>query len=99
MATSPRGKKLPSKSSVGNSDFYIPPLPLVVASPSQSVAKDIMGWVAACVLVALLLPLMGMLYLDILEVKTEVQKEVVKVEKLRRELERKERDANPDRPQ
>ena len=42
---------------------------------------------------------MGMLYLDILEVKTEVQKEVVKVEKLRRELERKERDANPDRPQ
>ena len=42
---------------------------------------------------------MGMLYLDILEVKTEVQKEVVKVEKLRRELERKDRDANPDRPQ
>ncbi len=34
MATSPRGKKLPSKSSVGNSDFYIPPLPLVVANPT-----------------------------------------------------------------
>ena len=42
---------------------------------------------------------MGMLYLDILEVKTEVKQEMVKVEKLRRELERKERDANPDRPQ
>lgn len=42
---------------------------------------------------------MGMLYLDILEVKTKVEQEVVKVEKLRRELERKERDANPDRPQ
>ena len=99
MATSPRGKKLPSKSSVGNSDFYIPPLPLVVASSSKSVAKDIMGWVAACVLIALLLPLMGMLYLDILEVKNEVKQEMGKVEKLRRELERKERDANPDRPQ
>ena len=58
-----------------------------------------MGWVAACVLIALLLPLMGMLYLDILEVKNEVKQEMVKVEKLRRELERKERDANPDRPQ
>jgi hypothetical protein len=58
-----------------------------------------MGYVAACVLIALLLPLMGMLYLDILEVKTKVEQEVVKVEKLRRELERKERDANSDRPQ
>jgi len=99
MATSPRGKKLPSKSSVGNSDFYIPPLPLVVANPSQSVAKDIMGWVAACVLIALLLPLMALMYVDILEAKNSVQQEIVKVEKLRREIEKERRDANPDRPQ
>ena len=99
MATPPRKKKPASKSSVGSGDFYIPALPVDVASPRQSVAKDIMGYVAACVLIALLLPLMGMLYLDILEVKTKVEQEVVKVEKLRRELERKERDANPDRPQ
>jgi hypothetical protein len=51
-----------------------------------------MGWVAACVLVALLLPLGAMLYLDILEAKHEVKTQTEKLERLRREIERKERD-------
>jgi predicted ATP-grasp superfamily ATP-dependent carboligase len=50
-----------------------------------------MGWVAACVLIALLLPLMGMLYLDVLEVKQEAKAQIEKVEKLRRQLEQQER--------
>jgi len=50
------------------------------------------GWIAACVLVALLLPLLGMLYLDVLEIKNEAKAQIQKVEKLRRELERKVRD-------
>jgi cell division protein FtsB len=50
------------------------------------------GWVAALILVGFLLPLLGMLYLDILEAKHEVKAQVEKVEKLRRELERKARD-------
>ena len=50
-----------------------------------------MGWIAACVLIALLLPLMGMLYLDVLETKNEAKAQIEKVEKLRREIERKER--------
>jgi hypothetical protein len=45
------------------------------------------GWIAACVLIALLLPIMGMLYLDILETKHEVKTQVEKVEKLRRQIE------------
>jgi len=49
------------------------------------------GWIAACVLIALLLPLMGILYLDILETKNEAKAQVEKVEKLRREIEQKER--------
>ena len=53
-----------------------------------------MGWIAACVLIALLLPLGAMLYLDILEAKHQVKESVEKVEKLRRELERKQRDKN-----
>jgi hypothetical protein len=56
-----------------------------------------MGWIAACFLVALLLPVMGMLYLDILEAKHEVKTQIEKVEKLRRELERKERDDSNSR--
>ena len=51
-----------------------------------------MGWVAACVLVGLFLPLLGMLYLDILEAKHEVKAQVEKVEKLRRQVEKEKRD-------
>lgn len=54
-----------------------------------------MGWIAACVLVALLLPLGAMLYLDILEAKHEVRQQLEKVEKLRREIERERREKKP----
>lgn len=54
-----------------------------------------MGWIACCVLVAFLLPLGAMLYLDVLEAKHEVKVQVEKVEKLRREIERKNRDKQP----
>lgn len=94
MATAGKGKKPAAKDRVGNSDFYIPPLPVVVADPPEPVETDIMGWIAACVLIALLLPLMGALYLDILETKHEAKAQVEKVEKLRRELEREKRDQN-----
>jgi hypothetical protein len=56
------------------------------------VEEDIMGWIACCVLIAFLLPLGAMLYLDILEAKHEVNQQVEKVEKLRRQIEQKERD-------
>ena len=55
-----------------------------------------MGWIACCVLFAVFLPLGAMLYLDILEAKHEVKAQVEKVEKLRREIERKKRDKEPD---
>jgi hypothetical protein len=55
-----------------------------------------MGWIAALVLVGLMLPLLGMLYVDILTAKHEVKAQVEKVEKLRRELEKERHDA--DRP-
>jgi hypothetical protein len=54
-----------------------------------------MGWIAACVLVALLLPLGAMLYLDILEAKHEVKQQMEKVERLRREVERERREKKP----
>ena len=57
-----------------------------MAPPVKSLGEDVVGWVAALILVGLMLPLLGMLYLDILEVKHEVKAQVEKVEKLRREL-------------
>jgi hypothetical protein len=60
---------------------------LAVAPVRKSLGEDVMGWIAACVLVALLLPMLGMLYLDVHEAKYEVKAQVEKLEKLRRELE------------
>ena len=91
MATKAAGKKPTSKAGSSSSDYYIPPLPVVVASPTQSLGESIMGWIAACVLVALLLPLGAMLYLDILEVKNDAKQQLEKVEKLRRQIEQEKR--------
>jgi predicted ATP-grasp superfamily ATP-dependent carboligase len=51
-----------------------------------------MGWVAACVLVVLLLPLLGMLYVDVMQTKKEAQAQIEKMEKVRREVEKEKRD-------
>jgi len=98
MATAGKAKKLPSKVGVPDRDFYIPPVSLGVAPPAQSLGEDVMGWVAALILFGLMLPLGAMLYMDILEAKHEVKAQVEKIEKLRREMEKERRDANPDRP-
>lgn len=50
-----------------------------------------MGWVAACILVGLMLPMLGMLYLDILDAKHEAKVQLEKVEKLRRQIEAQQR--------
>ena len=91
MATQGGRKKLPAKTSVPSSDYYIPPVPVAVAPVRQSVEQDIVGWIAACVLIALLLPLGAMLYIDILEVKSETKVQLEKVEKLRRQVEQQQR--------
>ena len=92
MATQGRAKKLPAKTRIPSSDFYIPPVPLAVAPVRKPIGEEIMGWIAACVLVALLLPLMGFLYLDILEAKNETKAQIEKIDKLRRQVEQKERE-------
>ena len=64
---------------------------MAVARPVKSLGEDMMGWIVALVLVGLMLPLLSMLYLDILVIKNEVKAQVQKVEKLKREIEQKER--------
>ena len=63
-----------------------------VVTVRKSVEEDIVAWIACCVLIALLLPLMGFLYLDILETKNEVKSQYEKVEKMRQKIEQKERE-------
>ena len=56
----------------------------------------VVGWIAAVVLVAFLLPLGAFLYLDILETKNETKRMLEKIEKIEQRLERKSRDKTPD---
>jgi len=53
-----------------------------------------MGWIAACLLVVMLLPLLGMLYLDVLEAKHDAKVQIEKMEKLRREVEKERKSQN-----
>jgi len=96
MATQGGKKKLPSKPIVSRSDFAVPPVPVAMVPVHKSDGEDVVGWIAACVLIALLLPLLGMLYLDVLQTKHEAKQQIEKVEKLRREVERKSREQNRD---
>ena len=57
--------------------------------------ENIMGWIACCILLAFLLPLGAMLYIDILEAKHEVRAQTEKLERLRREIERERREKKP----
>jgi hypothetical protein len=62
-----------------------------VAPPDKSLGEDMIGWIAACLLAGLMLPLLAMLYLDVLETKNEAKQSIEKVEKLRRQVEQQQR--------
>ena len=64
---------------------------MVVAPPDKSLGEDMIGWIAACLLAGLMLPLLAMLYLDVLETKNEAKQSIEKVEKLRRQVEQQQR--------
>ena len=91
MATQARGKKPASKAGGSGGDFYIPPVPLAVVPVRKSVGEEVVGWIFCCILIAALLPLGAMLYLDILEVKNDAKQQLEKVEKLRRQIEQEKR--------
>jgi len=47
-----------------------------------------MGYIAALILAVMLLPLLGMLYMDVLQTKKEAKTQIEKMEKLRRDIEK-----------
>ena len=70
---------------------------MVAPRPLAQDWEIVVGWIAACVLVVLLLPLIGMLYMDVLQTKKEAQAQIEKMEKLRREVEKEKRDDSNSR--
>ena len=64
---------------------------MAVAPPDKSLGEDMIGWIAACIFAGLMLPLIAMLYLDVLETKNEAKVALEKLEKLRRQVEHQQR--------
>ena len=99
MATQGRGAPFKRKAGVPTSDFAFPPVPVATPDPLKQDWELVMGWLAALILVVLMLPLLGMLYMDVLQTKKEAQAQIEKMEKLRRQVEKERKDASADRPQ
>ena len=92
MATQRGGAAPKRKAGIPAGDFSFPPIPVASPSPLKQDWELVMGWIAACLLVVMLLPLLGMLYLDVLETKHAAKIQIEKMEKLRRELEQQKRE-------
>ena len=76
--------------------YRIPVAPLPVLPEEGGDVMGVLGWVMAVVLVALMLPLGAMLYLDVLQTQKDAERMLKKLERLERQIERKERDKKPD---
>ena len=92
MATKGKGATPSRKTSVPVGNFPVPNIPMDANRSGKQDWENVVGWIAACVLVILLLPVLGMLYMDVLQTRHEAQEQIQKVEKLRRQIEQKERE-------
>ena len=92
MATQGKGAAPKRKAGVSAGDYPIPPIYVVAPRPLVQDWEIVVGWIAACVLVVLLLPLLGMLYMDVQQTKHEAKIQIEKMEKLRRQVEKEKRD-------
>ena len=92
MATQGGRKASKGKAGVPSVDFAFPPVFVAPPRPLKQDWELVMGWIAACVLVVLMLPLLGMLYMDVLQTKKEAQAQIEKMEKLRKQVEKDKKD-------
>ena len=94
MATKKNAKPT-TRQGVGNggSDdrFYIPPAPIRSNPPNESSEMGfIIAFISMVVVFALLLPIIGAMYLDILETKRETKQQQEQVKRLINKVEEKE---------
>jgi hypothetical protein len=92
MATKGKGASTGRKTSIPVGSFPVPFIPMDANRYGKQDWESVMGWIAACVLVVFLLPIMGIILMDLLETKHEVKQQIEKVEKLRRQVEQKQRE-------
>jgi high-affinity Fe2+/Pb2+ permease len=92
MATKGKGATPSRKTSIPVGSFPVPNIPMDGNRSGKQDWENVVGWIAACVLVILLLPVLGMLYMDVLQAKHEAKQQQEKVQKLIKELEREKSD-------
>jgi len=97
MATQGARKAAKGKAGVSTGDYPIPPVYVATPQPLKQNWELVMGWIAACLLVVVLLPLIGMLYMDVMQTKHEAKQQIEKMEKLRRQIEKERRDDSNSR--
>ena len=88
MATKGKGATPSRKTSVPVGSFPVPNIPMDGNRSGKQDWENVVGWIAACILVILLLPVLGMLYMDVLQAKYEAKQQQEKVQKVIKELER-----------
>ena len=88
MATKGKGTPPKRKASVSSSDYPLPPIYMASDRVHKQDWESVVGWIAACLLVIVLLPILGMLYIDVLQAKHEAKQQQEKVQKLIKQLER-----------
>ena len=92
MATKGKGTPPKRKASVSSGDYPLPPIYMASDRSLKQDWESVMGWIAACLLVIVLLPILGMLYMDVLQAKHEAKQQQEKVQKLIKQLEREKSD-------
>jgi len=67
----------------GNDSYYIPPPPIPSATPNEdSQVGFLIAFLSMVIVFALLLPILGFMYLDILEAKKETKRQQEQVQRL-----------------
>jgi cbb3-type cytochrome oxidase subunit 3 len=94
MATQGKGATPKRKASVPTGDFSFPPVSLDTPRPLKQDWEIVMGYIAALILAVLIIPILGMLYMDVLQTKKEAKTQIEKMEKLRRDIEKQRKEKN-----
>jgi len=82
----------------GGDSYYIPP-PIVPSNPptEDSEVGFIIAFISMVVVFGIILPIIGAMYLDILEAKQETKRQQEQVQRMINEAKER-KDASPDRP-
>ena len=86
MATAKNAKPAPRQGANnrgGNDNYYIPPPPVPSPSPNEdSQVGFLIAFLSMVVVFGLILPIIGLMYLDILEAKKETKRQQEQVQRL-----------------